>query len=310
MKLNILKQVMMNKVLYSLLPIIIFSIYLFGWRVLSVIIFTNAVSYLTEWFMIRKKPNAKVSMAVFVTGTLLALTLPPSIPLWIAGVGAVVGVIFGKMVFGGFGANIFNPAIVGRTFIYISFPQAMTVKWLTPFSGFPGGFTRWGGGINSNLITSASPMSALSEGITEPLSNLFFGFIPGSMGETSALLIVVAAIYLIFTKTAKWQAMLSCLLAFVLFNALFNPENIVNNIFSGGILFGTVFMITDPISMSKTKQGIWIYGLIVGFLTVFIRKFSLFTEGFMFALLLGNTFMPIIDYLIQKSTSKKAKQVK
>lgn len=308
MKLNILKQVMMNKVLYSLIPIIIFSIYLFGWRVLTVILFTNIVSFLSEWIMIRKKPNGKVSMAVFVTGTLLALTLPPSIPFWIAGVGAVVAIIFGKMVFGGFGANIFNPAIVGRTFIYISFPQAMTVKWITPFTSFPGGLVKWGGGINSNLITSASPMSAITEGINEPISNLLLGLIPGSMGETSAILIVLAGIYLVFTKTAKWQAITSCIISFLIFSFIFNHENAFFSLLSGGILFGSVFMITDPISMSKTKQGIWIYGVIVGFLTVFIRRFSLFTEGFMFALLLGNTFMPIIDYIITKITTKKVKQ--
>ena len=306
MKLNILKQAVMNKVLYSLLPIIIFSIYLFGWRVLAVLAISNAFAYLSEWIFIRKKTNGKVSMAIFVTGTLLGLTLPPTIPLWIVVVASITGVVFGKMVFGGFGTNIFNPAIVGRTFVYISFPKEMTVQWLKPFIDFPGGLIRWSGMNYPELISSASPMSNLSkDGISTPLSNLFYGLTPGSIGETSALLIILAGVYLIITKTAKWQAMTSCLLSFILFNFIFYPGNIFTNILSGGILFGTAFMITDPISMAKTKQGIWIYGFMVGFLTVFIRKFSLFSEGFMFALLLGNTFMPIIDYSISKLTTKK-----
>ncbi len=124
----ILKQKMMNKVLYALVPIIFFSIYLFGWRVLAVLLVSNLFAFLTEYMFIRKKKFGKVSMAVFVTGTLLALTLPPTIPFWMAAVGSIVAIGFGKMVFGGFGMNVFNPAIVGRTFIYISFPNAMTMK--------------------------------------------------------------------------------------------------------------------------------------------------------------------------------------
>lgn len=309
MKQYLLKQAVMNKVLYALLPIVLFSIFLFGWRTLIVVLFTNCVAFITEFMMVRKKTMPKVSMAVFVTGTLLALTLPPTIPLWIAGVSAVIGVLFGKMVFGGFGTNVFNPAIVGRTFVYISFPKEMTVSWVKPFTDFPGGFLHYQTIEAFQKITSASPVGIMKSGETyNHLSNLFWGFIPGSIGETSAFLILLAAIYLIITKTAKWQAMLSCLLSFVLFTALFDSSLTLTYLLSGGFLFGTVFMITDPISMAKTNAGIWIYGLIVGFLTVFIRKFSLFSEGFMFALLLGNTFMPIIDYTIQKIKVKTALQ--
>lgn len=227
-----------------------------------------------------------------------------TIPFWMAGVGAVFAIVFGKMVFGGFGMNVFNPAIVGRTFIYISFPNAMTVQWLKPFSSWPGGFTSW---QNSAAITSATPMSLFkSSGEITSTWHLASGLIPGSAGETSAILIALAAIYLIVTKTAKWQSMLATLLGFTISVLAFYQQNPFPFILSGGLLFGSVFMVTDPISMPKNKTAIWIYGVLVGFLTVFIRKFSLFTEGFMFALLLANTFMPIIEYALDRSKRKGA----
>ncbi|MEA2097339.1 MAG: RnfABCDGE type electron transport complex subunit D, partial [Candidatus Cloacimonadota bacterium] len=173
----ILKQKMMNKVLYALIPIIIFAVFLYGWRILLVIFISNIFAFLTEYMFIRKKKFGKVSMAAFVTGTLLALTLPPTIPFWMAAVGSIVAISFGKMVFGGFGMNVFNPAIVGRTFIYISFPNAMTMQWLQPLTKFPAGFTVW---QNSNLITTATPMIEFNNSakVTE-LSQLFLGTISG-----------------------------------------------------------------------------------------------------------------------------------
>lgn len=299
----ILKQKMMNKVLYALIPIILFAIFLYGWRILMVILISNIFAFLTEYLFIRKKKFGKVSMAAFVTGTLLALTLPPTIPFWMAAVGSIVAISFGKMVFGGFGMNVFNPAIVGRTFIYISFPNAMTMQWLQPLTKFPAGFTVW---HDPSLVTTATPMIEYNNSakLTE-LPQLFLGTISGSMGETSAILILLAGIYLIITKTAKWQSMLSLLISFFLFTLIFYGINPLPFILSGGLMFGMIFMITDPVSMPKDKTAIWIYGLLVGFLTVFIRKFSLFTEGFMFALLLGNIFMPIIEFGLKQIKMKK-----
>lgn len=303
----IMKQPVMNKVLYSLIPIVLFAVFLYGWRALCVVIVTNGAAFITEYMMLRKKKGGKVSMAVFVTGTLLALTLPPSIPYWIAIVGAVFGVFFGKMVYGGFGMNIFNPAIVGRTFIYVSFPKEMTVIWWKPFSILPGGFVQY---MPYNAVTTATPMTTYRDThALQPLWDLFSGITPniggGCMGESSALLLLLVACYLIATKAAKWQPMVACLLSFTLFSLLFYHENPLYFLFSGGIIFGSILMITDPISMAKTAPGIWIYGALVGFLTVFIRRYSLFIEGFMFALLLGNTFMPIIEYFIQMGVKPK-----
>ena len=281
----------MFKVLYALIPIILYSVFLFGWRILVMIVVTNLAAFLSEYIFIRNKTGGKVTSAAFVTGTLLGLILPPTLPFWMAAVGGVVAIVFGKMIFGGFGMNMFNPAIVGRTFLYVTFANHMTVRWVSPFTSFPGGFAAYS---KIDQITSATPIESVN---IFSLPQLFTGMIPGSAGETSALLIILAGVYLLITKTAKWQAMISTLLSFLLFTIIFYfGANPLYYLFSGGILFGTVFMVTDPVSMPKNKYAIWVFGLLVGFLTVFIRKFALWSEGFMFALLIANSFMPIIEY--------------
>ncbi|MBM4403354.1 MAG: RnfABCDGE type electron transport complex subunit D [Candidatus Cloacimonetes bacterium] len=298
---KILRQPVMNRVLYALIPSLLVSIYCFGWRVLLIVFISNLSAYLTEYLFLRSKKNAKVSMAVFVTGSLLAFTLPPTIPLWIAALGSAVAILFGKMVFGGFGLNIFNPAILGRTFIYVSFPQQMTITWAKPFTGFPGGFAQFTAG--SDMITGATILGHFRNtgAYLYGFKDAFLGTIPGSLGETSALLIILAGIYLIITKTAKWQPMLSTLLSILFFSWVFAPaENPFYLLVSGGALFGIVYMTTDPVSQSKGKYAIWVYGLLIGFLTVLIRQKSLFYEGFMFALLITNALMPIIEYGIDK----------
>lgn len=293
-----IKQTMMNRVLYALAPLVLFAIFLYGWRALFLVVITNIAALVTEYLFVRQR-KGKVSMAVFVTGTILGLIVPPTLPYWMAVVGAVVAIAFGKMVFGGFGMNVFNPAIVGRTFIYVAFPNAMTGSWLKPFISFPGGFTHY---ADFAAITSATPIGLLKHAAADAptVGNLFLGIIPGSVGETSALLIILAAFYLVFTKTAKWQPIVATLLGFIVFSLIFYPvRELFYYMFAGGIMFGAVFMATDPVSLPKTRKGIWIYGFLIGFLTVFIRRYSLFAEGFMFALLLANTVLPIIEYYLQ-----------
>lgn len=300
---KLMKQPVMNRVLYALVPSTVLSIYLFGLRVLAVLVIANLFAWITEYLFIYKKKGGKVTMAVFVTGSLVALTLPPTIPLWIAAVGSVVAIAFGKMVFGGFGTNMFNPAILGRTFVYVSFPQEMTIRWLKPYmpSDFPGGLVRWIAG--DQMRTGATILGEMrsSGNMIYSIKDAFLGFIPGSIGETSALLLILAAVYLIYTKTAKWQPMLGTTLSLLIFGFIFYQGlNPLYSLVSGGSLFGIVFMTTDPVSQAKGKYGIWVYGIMIGFLTVFIRKYSLFAEGFMFALLLANSFMPIIEYALDK----------
>lgn len=302
---RILKQPIMNRVLYSLLPVMLFAIYLFGWRCLAIVAIANIAAYGTEYLFIARKKNGKVSMAAFVTATLFAMTLPSTIPLWIPAVGAAFSIAFGKMVFGGFGTNIFNPAILGRTFVYVSFPNQMTVSWIKPFSGFPGGFTKWCG--SAAMETGATILNQHRMGIGHLYSfqEAFLGFVPGSLGETSALLIILAGLYLIYTKTAKWEPMLGTALSMILFSFIFFPgANPLYFLVSGGAMFGIVFMTTDPVTQPKGRLALWIYALLIGFLTVFIRRFSLFAEGFMFALLLTNAFMPLIEYVLERFSAK------
>lgn len=304
---RILKQQMMNRVLYALIPIVLFAVYLFGLRVLAVVAAANIAAYISEYLFVRNKKPGKVTMAVFVTGTLVSLTLPPTIPLWISALSGVISIVFGKMVFGGFGANIFNPAILGRTFVYISFPNQMTISWLKPYllKDFPGGFAHWS--PETSMQTGATILNSFRASGEElyPMMDAFTGFVSGSMGETSALLIILAGIYLIVTKTAKWQAMLSTILSLAIFTWAFYPtQNPLYFLVSGGAMFGIVFMVTDPVSSPKGTWGIWIYGLLIGFLTVFIRRYSLFAEGFMFALLLTNAFIPLIEYGLEKVGKK------
>ena len=309
---RVMKQTVMNRVLYALLPLLLFSIYIFGWRVLAIVFISNLAAFLTEYLFILNKKNGKVTMAVFVTGTLLALTLPPTIPLWIAAVGSIVAITFGKMVFGGFGLNMFNPAILGRTFVYISFPQQMTIQWLKPYTlrDFPGGLIRWTAA--PVMRTGATILSQIrNSGVTEySMGDAFWGMIPGSLGETSAFLIILAGIYLIVTKTAKWQPMAATTLSLVISGLIFFPQqNPLFILVTGGALFGIVYMTTDPVSQAKGKLAIWIYGVLIGFLTVFIRRFSLFYEGMMFAILLANAFMPMIEYGLDKLQKPKTKAV-
>ncbi|MBP7279894.1 MAG: RnfABCDGE type electron transport complex subunit D [Sedimentibacter sp.] len=299
---------MMRTVLLSLSPILILSVYNYGLRVLVLLIVVTiagtAVEYLWE-----RHYNNKPSEAIFVTCLLYTMTLPPSIPYWIALLGIVFGVIFGKMVFGGFGRNVFNPALVGRAFIYINFPNPMTIAWNEAASGFPGGFSTYlTAGIDA--VSEATPMISYNyTGEIMDLNYLILGNIPGAIGESFKILIILAAIYLVYTKTASLEIMLGCLIGFFAAGSLmyyfYDGISPIYGIMMGGFLFGTVFMATDPISAAKTKKGKWVFGIIIGLVTVLIRALSLFNGGMMFAILMGNTFAPIIDYFIKEAEKRK-----
>ncbi|MHB8962410.1 MAG: RnfABCDGE type electron transport complex subunit D [Saccharofermentanales bacterium] len=301
-----MKQKMMTKVLISLAPILLFSIWLFGLRTLLLLAVVTVTGILSEYGILRmiNGDKTKVSEAVLVSCVLFTLTLPPSTPVWVAMVGIAFGVIFGKCVFGGFGRNIFNPALVGRCLIYVSFPAYMTVSWSKPFAGFPGGLLRYDGGIDA--MTAATPMLQLNNtGAATSYLSLFFGNTAGSLGETSALLILAAAVYLIITKTASWRIMVSCLVSFSALNAILywigtGKADPLFAVLSGGFLFATVFMATDPVSAPQNETAKVIYGLLIGILAVVIRTFSIFTEGIMFAILIANTFAPLIDRQVRQ----------
>ncbi len=309
-----LKQKMMRKVLWSLVPLVVLAIYLFGWRVLVMLGVVTAVGIATEYLMLRLFGDAKVpkvSEAVLVSCCLFVLTLPPATPFWVGSLGIIFGVFFAKGVFGGFGKNVFNPALVGRCFIYISFPKYMTMAWSQPFPGFPGGFSRYSQGLDA--LTSASPLIRYNQfGEVTDYLHLVLGTIPGSIGETSAVLILLAAVYLIYTKTASWRIMGACSVSFFVCSMVVFRLGMAGSplfaLLSGGFLFGVVYMATDPITAPKNETTKILYGLLIGFLTVVIRVFSVFTEGIMFAILIANTFVPLMDMKVQEI--QRARKVK
>ncbi|QQK08646.1 RnfABCDGE type electron transport complex subunit D [Miniphocaeibacter halophilus] len=310
------KQKMMRTVLIPLIIISLFSIYNFGWRVLALLLLNLFVAMVIEYLCeVKLYKRKKISEAVIITSILYTMTLPVSLPFWISAVGIAFGIFFGKMVFGGFGKNIFNPALVGRVFIYINFPNPLTIAWNEAAKGLPGGF----GAFtlpHIDALSTATPMLAFrNEGVLTNISDLLIGNVSGAIGETSKVLIILAAIYLIYKKVASWQIMAGSVLGFSVLSGILNlmgVETIPNPIYGmllGGFLLGTVFMATDPISAAKTVPGKWIYGLIIGIVTVIIRGFALFSGGMMFAILMGNTFAPIIDYVVrQRKANKKSKE--
>ncbi len=298
----------MVRVLYALVPVTFAAIYLFGWRTLLIVTVTSAAGFLTEWFMQSKK-NGKVSLACFVSTTLLALSLPPSIPLWIPAVGAVVAIFFAKEAFGGFGKNPFNPAIVGRAFVYVSFPVEMASQFSPAYGSFPGGLIKWSASGGSDALTAATPLFAAKNlSVNTPIYELFTGAIggnlaAGSMGEASAIAIIIGAAYLFITKTAKWQLTLSTLLGAAVFS--FFMGSISFNILAGGLLFASVFMVTDPVSAPKTALSQWIYGFLIGALIILFRFKSSFAGGVAFAVLIGNIAGPSLDSWIIRYRARK-----
>jgi Na+-transporting NADH:ubiquinone oxidoreductase subunit B len=302
-------QKAMLRVCYALVPIVLLSVYIFGWRSLALILVVFVFGIATEAAF--NYPLGKpVTSAVFVTCLIFSLSLPPTLPFWMAVIGIIAGVAVGKMVFGGFGQNVFNPAMVGRCFIYITFPVQMTNTWVRPMWGGTGGFGSW---INqtADAVTSATPLIGLREGIYPPLEALFFGRIPGSIGETSAVLIILGGLYIIYRKAAPWRLALSCLLGGLALSGILHGAGIptvaspIPALLSGSFLFGAVFVVTEPISGAKTKGGQWIYGFMIGGLTIVLRGFSNFSAGIMFSVLIMNAFVPILDQTVRGYQERK-----
>lgn len=329
-KLWLKKQPMMRKVEIALMPALVGAVYFFGWRSLAMVLWVAVVGYATEYFM-SKKRNDSVTEAVFVTSLLLGLSLPPTIPFWQAGVGAFVAILFGKEVFGGFPRNVFNPAIVGRAFLYVCFPIDMTSKFTAVWKGVPAGFAHWGARLQLDgidAVSAATPMwSRRDFGYEASLLDLFTGNIgkvfsgtdgvqrvltAGSVGEVSALLLLIGGGYLLWTKTAQWRLTVSTLLGAIVSAALFRyalgadgVPPIPWTLCSGAMLYAAFFMVTDPISAPKNKNAQWVYGAFIGILIVFLRWKAVFAGAVAFAILLGNTLAPTLE-MIFKAQKKKA----
>jgi len=299
-----LMQKVMLRVCYALVPLVFASVYLFGWRSLVLVAVVLCFGIATEGlFTLREgKP---ITSAVFVTSLIFSLSLPPLIPFWMAIIGIVVGVALGKMVFGGFGQNVFNPAMVGRCFLYVTFPMQMTNQWAGPLWEGAAGFGRWS--LSLDAVTQATPLVEWRRGIPVPLEQLFLGNTAGSLGETSALLIVLGGAYLMYKQAAPWRLALSCLIGGILLSSVLHGfgspgvPSALATLLSGSFLFGSVFVVTEPVSGAKTPYGQWIYGFMVGGLTVVLRGFSNFPEGIMFSILIMNAFVPLIDQAVRRA---------
>jgi len=306
------KQPPMRRVVWATLPCIFGGVYFFGWQVAASVVFCCIIGFLTEYLFCRKRGEA-VSEAVFVTAILYALIIPPDVGWHVQMVGVVFAVVFSKEVFGGFGRNPFNPAMAGRCFVYVCFPVALTGRW--PASAplaFPGALGQWSTASMTDAITSATPMAVMkAEGVVPSLSELFFGGISGSAGVTSAMLILIGGIYLFWTKTASRAIILTLIISYAVINqslAWLGVERFYGALpalLGGGFLFGAFYMATDPVSGPKTKQGKIVFGILVAIFVSVIRNYSIFNGGLMFSILLGNMFMPIIDYAFKGAATKK-----
>lgn len=306
------KQPIMRRMIIALLPCVIASIYFYGWRSLAIIFVSCIVGYLVEYFFL-KRFNEPVSEAVFVSTIIYGLILPPTIPWHILIIGIVFAIMFGKMVFGGFGRNIFNPAMTGRAFLYICFPVALTATWAPAATGTWGALGMWTTAA-PDVITAATPMALVKAGQTAPsLINLFFGRLAGSMGVTSVLAILIGGFYVFVTRTANRWIILMMIGVYALLSltgSWFKIPGITGMLpalMGGGFLFGAFFMATDPISAPKLLPSQLIYAALIAISTFVIRTFSVFNGGLMFSILFANMFAPILDFYF-KQRKQKTKQ--
>jgi electron transport complex protein RnfD len=315
-------QIMRN-VVYALLPVCAWSVYAFGISVLLLLITTTLTCMLSEALFCRLsgKPSSISDGSIAITGLLLALTLPPGFPLWMAAVAAFVAVGLGKALFGGLGYNVMNPALVGRAFVQAAFPVAITT-WSPPF--LPGRFSevipstltapfmkpvpieQWIEQKSVDAFTGATPLALQKfEQIITPWPDLLTGTIAGSAGETSALIILLGGIYLAARKMMDWRLPVGVMLGAVIVSLpfwLLDASRYPDPLFvllSGGLMLGAVFMVTDMVASPVTPLGVWIYALFIGMLTVVIRLFGGLTEGVMYAILLGNAISPLISLVTQ-----------
>ena len=309
-------------VVFAVFPSAVAGIYFFGWRGILTILTSYIVGLGVEmvFAVVRKEEICEGS---FVSSMLYPLILPPNLPLWMVALGFFVGIFFGKEVFGGTGYNIFNPALVGRIFLYISFPAAMTGNWVVPMSDV-GGFLQYSGDALSgatplagDALSGATPLALFkATGESTPLWGLFWGNVSGSLGETSAILIISGGLFLVITRIADWRIPLSFLLSAFIFSFVLNivdPLKFAPSIFqmfSGGILFGAFFMATDPVSSPFTKGGRWLFGAMCGLITILIRCFSGYAEGVMFAILFMNIFSSMIDEVVLRYRYRGYRELK
>lgn len=311
----------MWSVVISLLPVIASSIYFFGPSAILVIIASVAGCLITER-MFGSNPGSVADGSAMITGLLLGLCLPPGFPLWMAFLGGVFGMGFGKLIYGGLGQNIFNPALVGRAFLQAAFPVAITT--------WPSGTPHWWNLQGDNFalpfmtpmpdtVTAATPLGNLKFGddpVATPVLDLMLGTINGSVGETSAVLILMGGIYLAVRGHLNWHIPVSIFVTTFVVSGLFYVIGISQfspwfMLFSGGLMLGAWYMATDMVTSPLSTKGCWLFGFGIGLLTVIIRIWGGLPEGVMYSILLMNALVPFINRVTQPrlfGTSGKKKE--
>lgn len=294
---NSVERCMWNVVI-AMLPALFMSIYVFGCSALWVVLISIASCLLTEWLIEKylfKRKSSLMNGSAIITGVLLAFNLPNILPWWMVVIGAVVAIGVGKMSFGGLGCNIWNPALVGRVFLLLSFPAAMTT---------------WDAGVQSGIDASSGATIDASSGATllATLKNnshqidasqidwwsVGIGEMNGSLGEVGSVAILIGLVYLLVTRVITWHIPISIILSSALFSWILGCNPILE-VLSGGLLLGAVFMATDYVTSPMTKTGQLIYGTMIGVITIIIRCYGSYPEGVSFAILLMNGFTPLIN---------------
>ncbi len=301
---------LMYGVVIALLPALAASIYFFGIGAIIVtltsVLSCVAIEYLIQRFILKVKPSISDGSAV-VTGLLLAFNVPSNLPVHVIVIGAIIAIGVAKMTFGGLGNNPFNPALVGRVFLLISFPVRMT-SWPVP-TGFKTGY--------ADAVTGATPLGLLSEGVKngEAVSaimdkipshlQLFYGRMGGSMGEVAALALIIGGIYLLWKKIITWHIPVAVLVTVALFTGILwlaDPMKFADPLFhllTGGLMLGAIYMATDYVTSPMTYKGMIIYGMGIGVITVLIRTWGSYPEGVSFAILIMNAFVPLLNMYIK-----------
>jgi electron transport complex protein RnfD len=306
-------DMIMRNVVYALIPVAAYGVWLFGWSALLLLVTTTTSCMVAEYlfcFLLHKE-NTVNDYSVMITGLLLGLILPPGLPLWMGVLGSLVAVLPGKLIFGGIGHNVFNPALVGRAFLQAAFPVAIS-------SYYPAMVTHRFTELSSSTLawplmkaipdalSGATPLAqAKFDHVITDSWTLFLGLRAGSIGETCVPLILLCGLYLIVRKMMDWRIPAAMLLGAVVMGEIFHlsaPKQYPGPLFvlfAGGLMLGAMFMATDPVASPVTPRGMWIYGVLMGALTVLIRFKGGLAEGVMYAILLGNALSPLIDHLTQ-----------
>lgn len=278
---------LMLDVVIALLPAVGVGIARFGLRALGIILISVCAAVLTEllYCVFLKKRVTVIDASAIVTGLLLALTLPVSAPLWMPAAGSAFAILFGKLLFGGLGQNIFNPALTGRAFLMLIYPV---------------GITRYSMGVDA--ASSATPlhhmvMPSLPD---ESILDMFLGFCPGSIGEISALALLIGFVYLLLRKVISWRIPVFVMLSAAALSLIFSKagtsvEWMLYTLLSGGLMLGAIYMATDYATSPVTQKGQMIYGALIGALIVLFRYFGIFPEGVTYAILLSNALVWVID---------------